>query len=472
MNRKQFLTFLLSNIVLVLVSLIIYHQYYVKDQTFDTERIKAIAVAEKEIQFSSRYKDRFISSVPTDFINAANLSRESVVSINSIIQNHSNNEVKNYASTSGSGVIVTKDGYIVTNRHVVENADRITVILNNQKEYLAEIKGMDSNTDLALLKIPTDGLPYLVFGNSDSLQVGEWVLAVGNPFKLSSTVTAGIVSAKGRAIDLLERTGIESFIQTDAVVNRGNSGGALVNTKGELVGINTAIISEDGNYEGFSFAIPINLAQKIIKDLMEYGVVQRAWLGVEVSNVDNEIAESLNMKQVAGAYIEMVYKDGAADEVGLKRGDVILSVNDKKTNSVAQFTEELGKKRPGEMISLRIFRNSKEIQVRTTLKNQINTTEVVVFLKDKIFENFGLELRMLTDYEQNLCQCQGIYVSSVMQNSIADKANIEPGYIIQKVNGINVTKEKMTEVFERNDRPIHLEGKYENYPDIYNYKIE
>ena len=203
---------------------------------------------------------------------------------------------------------MSSDGFIVTNNHVVRDAEDVEVMLNDNREYKAKIVGTDPNTDLALLKIEAEGLKFLIFGNSDSLQVGEWVMAIGNPFRLQSTVTAGIVSAKGRNINILENQGIESFIQTDAAVNPGNSGGALVNTKGELVGINTAIMSLSGNYEGFSFAVPANLAKKVVSDIRQYGFVQRGWLGVELENIDNMRAQKLHLKEVAGVYIALVTK--------------------------------------------------------------------------------------------------------------------------------------------------------------------
>jgi S1-C subfamily serine protease len=253
-------------------------------------------------------------------------------------------EFKQYGSGAGSGVIISSEGYIVTNNHVIENATEIKVILNDNSEYTAKVVGADPSTDLAVLKIEGKGnfIP-MAFGNSDNLKIGEWVLAVGNPFNLTSTVTAGIVSAKARNINLLaERSSedvvpIESFIQTDAAVNPGNSGGALVNTKGELVGINTAIASQTGAYSGYSFAIPVNLVEKVVKDILDYGIVQRAYLGIQISPITQEIKEKENLPNLKGVFVAKAMEGGSAASAGLETGDVILKIGVKEVNSPAQL---------------------------------------------------------------------------------------------------------------------------------------
>ncbi|MEL7021413.1 MAG: trypsin-like peptidase domain-containing protein, partial [Bacteroidota bacterium] len=268
-----------------------------------------------------------------------------------------------YRGSSGSGVIVSSDGYIITNHHVVDDGRSFVVTLNNNRELSANVIGTDPTTDLALLKVDARNLPVVDFGDSDKVQVGEWVLAVGNPFNLESTVTAGIVSAKGRSIDIIEGNySIESFIQTDAVVNVGNSGGALVNTAGELVGINTAILTESGGYEGYSFAIPSNLVEKVIADIKDYGEVRRALLGVMIEDISNTNASRLGLKDVSGVRIDRINKGGSAERAGLQVDDVIVSINDRKTDTTAQLQEQIGRYRPGDIVSVEYIRDGRRFR--------------------------------------------------------------------------------------------------------------
>ena len=278
---------------------------------------------------------------------------------------------------AGSGVIISPDGYIVTNNHVVENAQDITVTLNDKREFPATIVGTDPQTDLALIKIECDGLPTLTFGNSDQVRIGEWVLAVGNPFNLTSTVTAGIVSAKARNLDILgENTSIESFIQTDAAVNQGNSGGALVNASGELIGINSAIASHTGYYTGYSFAIPSHIARKVVGDLKEYGMVQRAVLAVTIQEVDNNVAQELNLPQVKGVCITSVADDGAAYRAGLQQYDVITSINGAEVNSVSELREVMAQYSPGDRVEVAYLRDGSSHKTPLTLLNSEGTTQL------------------------------------------------------------------------------------------------
>ncbi|MCU0346447.1 MAG: trypsin-like peptidase domain-containing protein [Saprospiraceae bacterium] len=295
--------------------------------------------------------------IPEDFVETANIVTQAVVNINVTGRNASE------PSSGGSGVIVSQDGYIITNNHVIEGGGKVEVSLNNKRIYRASVVGKDPYTDLALLKIDATGLKPLVYANSDNVQVGQWVLAVGNPFNLTSTVTAGIVSAKGRDINILQGLyTIESFIQTDAVVNPGNSGGALVNMRGELVGINAAIMSETGAYEGYSFAIPSNLVQKIMLDLKEFGSAQRAILGVRIKDVDNEIAADFNLGNVEGVLVRTVDAGSGAEEAGLEMNDIIIGVNGVKTASVPELQEQIARFRPGDTVALDIIRNGKRIK--------------------------------------------------------------------------------------------------------------
>lgn len=284
---------------------------------------------------------------------------------------------------SGSGVIISSDGYIVTNNHVIEKSDLIEITLNNNKTYEAQLVGRDKDTDLALLKINEENLPALRFANSDSVAVGQWVLAVGNPFNLASTVTAGIVSAKGRNINILENiqgqsnTAIESFIQTDAAINPGNSGGALINTSGEVIGINTAIATPTGTYAGYAFAVPSNIVAKVVSDLKAFGAVQRAFLGVSILSVDNDLAEELELSEPRGVYIENIVADGAADEGGLRKGDVIIAIQDFRVDDVAALQEKISAYRPGNVIEVSFIRKNKVMRATLSLKNRFNQQELL-----------------------------------------------------------------------------------------------
>ncbi|MBT8327249.1 MAG: trypsin-like peptidase domain-containing protein, partial [Bacteroidia bacterium] len=323
-----------------------------------------------------------------DFVSVAEVSTPSVVHIKSTISTNGSNQQqfnpfedffngpmfpqqRGPQVATGSGVIIKKDGYIVTNNHVVDGASKVEVVLDDKREYVAEILGTDPETDLALLKIEDDNLPFLNLGNSDELKVGEWVVAVGNPFNLTSTVTAGIVSAKGRNINLLRQKGgeyaIENFIQTDAAVNPGNSGGALVNTSGELIGINTAIASQTGSYSGYSFAIPINLAKKIIKDLSDYGEVKRAILGVRIQDITQELADEKGLKGLSGVYIPNVSEGGAADKAGIKDGDVITQINGVVVDKSSVLQEQISKYHPGDKVTVTLIRDGKTKEIVTTL---------------------------------------------------------------------------------------------------------
>ena len=279
---------------------------------------------------------------------------------------------------AGSGVIISSDGYIVTNNHVVEDAKEVTVTLNDRREFKATVVGTDPQTDLALVKIESSGLPVLEFGNSDDVRIGEWVLAVGNPFNLTSTVTAGIVSAKARNLNILgENTSIESFIQTDAAVNQGNSGGALVNANGKLIGINSAIASGNGYYTGYSFAIPSNIARKVVDDLKQYGTVQRAYIGVAVVEIDNALADELNLSEVKGLLVRQVTADGAAERAGLRVDDIILALDGREINTVSELKEIVAQHSPGDNMAVTIRRNGQKQKINVTLLNNVGNTNVL-----------------------------------------------------------------------------------------------
>lgn len=423
---------------------------------------------------------QYPSAAPTNFTAAAEMVTPAVVNINAIQGTGGLNFFRNgsIGASSGSGVIIASDGYIVTNNHVVEEGDQYRVTLNDKREFEAELIGADPSTDLALLKIKENYLPYLSFGNSDSVRVGEWVLAVGNPFNLESTVTAGIVSAKGRSIDILEgQDRIESFIQTDAAVNPGNSGGALVNTQGALIGINTAIITRSGRYEGYSFAVPGNLAKKVIGDLKDYGMVQRGLMGVFIDEVDSKRAKELNLDNVEGVYITRVTGGGGADEAGLKKGDVILKINGVKTKTLPEMQEQVGRFRPGNTIAIEFIRKGQMKETVVTLKNKSNNTSLI-HAKDKAFlRNVGFEIRELSREEsKKMKKIQGVKVLSIYKFSKVEGTNMEPDFIITKLNDTPIYGvDQLVRTLKNTSGKVVLEGFYEQdlkEPYYYSFNIE
>jgi serine protease Do len=385
-------------------------------------------------------------------------------------------EYKQYGSGSGSGVIVSADGYIVTNNHVIENAAEIEVILNDNTKYSAKLVGADPSTDIAVLKIEGNDFQPIILGNSDDLQIGEWVLAVGNPFNLTSTVTAGIVSAKARNINLLaERTDgtvvpIESFIQTDAAVNPGNSGGALVNTRGELVGINTAIASQTGSYAGYSFAVPVNLVQKVMADIIDYGIVQRGFMGVQIADITQEVKETNELPNTKGVFVASVIEGGSAEDAKVNQGDVILKIGTKEVNSVASLQEEIGKRRPGDKVSLTIREKDGSEEVKElVLKNKDGETKLIS--KEEISKNQALgatfeELSSKEKKELNITY--GVKISSVSAGKLKS-IGLTAGMIIIKVNNEAVESvEQLTTKLNGVNKGVLLEvltetGKKEYY---------
>lgn len=337
---------------------------------------------------------------------------------------------------SGSGVIISPDGYIATNNHVIDKADKIEVTLDDKRKYTATLVGTDPSTDLALLKIDVkDKLAHISYGNSDEVKIGEWVLAVGNPFNLTSTVTAGIVSAKARNINILrDHYAIESFIQTDAAVNPGNSGGALVNLRGELVGINTAIASPTGSYSGYSFAVPATIVQKTMEDLLEFGEVQRALLGVSIADVTASLAEEKDLKNVRGVYIMAVNDGSAAAAAGLKEGDVIVKVNDLEVNSPSELQEQIARHRPGDQVTITYLRKGKEHSTKATLKNKMGNTEVVKRETSAALKSLGVDLREVSAEEkEDLGINGGVKITNVKPGKLK-QVGIEAGFVITAID--------------------------------------
>lgn len=337
---------------------------------------------------------------------------------------------------SGSGVIITEDGYIVTNNHVVAESDKVEVTLNDNRNFTAKVIGTDPSTDLALLKIDEKGLPFITYGNSDEVKVGEWVLAVGNPFNLTSTVTAGIVSAKARNIGILpDQYKIESFIQTDAAVNPGNSGGALVNTKGELIGINSAIASTTGSYTGYSFAIPVNLVRKVMDDLVEFGSVQRGFIGVSIRDIDSKLAQEKGLKEVKGVYVAGLSAGGAASQAGLQEGDIITRVGEINVNSVPQLQEQIGHFRPGDKINVTALRNGSEKLFSVVLRNKDGGTALVKQSPSAESVNLlGATFNEISGTEKsNLGISGGVKVGKLNPGKLRS-AGIREGFIITSVD--------------------------------------
>lgn len=371
--------------------------------------------------------------------------------------------------STGSGVIVDPRGFIVTNNHVVESSEEILVTLNNKEEYRAEIVGRDPHTDIAVIKINGRGFKAIEYGNSDDVYVGDWVLAVGNPFNLASTVTAGIVSAKGRDIDILEGDkAIESFIQTDAAVNPGNSGGALVNLRGELIGINSAIASPTGAFAGYSFAVPVNMVRKIVRDIVDYGIVQRAYLGIDTKDIDSNLQQQLQLRSTDGVYVNHVAPNSGASKSGLSEGDVLTELNGYKINSTAQMLEQLGRYSPGDMINITYLkRGRKKSYTDLTLTNVNLSTGVVTPGSGNIEEILGAKMETykpgdLTKYGVN---GGGVRVTEMYRGGALHKGSqVQPGFIILTVNGQEVTtKEAIKNAVvegQRTGKGIYMEGFY------------
>ncbi len=367
---------------------------------------------------------------------------------------------------SGSGVIISQDGYIVTNNHVIDRASQIEVVLNDKRSFSATLVGTDPNTDIALLKIEADSLPVILMGNSDDLRIGEWVLAVGNPFNLTSTVTAGIVSAKARNINILDSDmKIESFIQTDAAVNPGNSGGALVNTRGELVGINTAIASQTGSYAGYSFAVPTSIVQKVVSDIKQFGMVQRAVLGVQLQEITSALKQEKNLPTLQGAYVAHVVENSSAEKAGVQIGDVITHVNTHAVHTVTDLQEQIGRHRPGDKVTIGVLRKGKALSLTAELTNKSGTTTMI----EKGKASLGAELVEIDDAtKQKLGINYGLQVKS-MEKGKLQSAGVPKGFIILKANNRAIRSEKdLQEVYDSarmaatNDRVIFLTGIHPN----------
>lgn len=427
----------------------------------------------------ARYASFNITGVGEDFVKASKMTVPAVVSIKNYADRTNRRSEQdmfdlffgnpfggqprqqqqppqNMPSGMGSGVIISPDGYIISNNHVIAGASKLEVVLSNKKSYVANLVGTDPTTDIALLKIEEKGLPYLNFANSDNVEVGQWVLAVGNPMGLNSTVTAGIVSAKGRSIDLLSqqsRTPIESFIQTDAAINPGNSGGALVNPNGELIGINSAISSKTGYYEGYGFAVPSNLARKVVEDIKKFGLVQRGFLGVNTLDLSDtrqvtayNQQNKTNLKAGEGVYLTQVVAKGGAEAAGLRTGDIITKVDNTVISSYYDLSFAVGSKRPGDKVAVTYTRNGRSNTVDVTLRDERGGTSFRSKADLTVTEKIGSEFeplsdRFKTDYGLN----SGVIAKNVVSGSEMAKIGVVDNYIIVEVNGKPVNSQKDVE---------------------------
>ncbi|HNJ90320.1 MAG TPA: trypsin-like peptidase domain-containing protein [Chitinophagales bacterium] len=422
---------------------------------------------------------------PVDFTYSAALTTPTVVHVKTTFKQQanyggSNDIIRQFfgddfnweqpsAQASGSGVIMSEDGYIVTNYHVVKNADDIEVVFFDKHSAKAELIATDPSTDIALLKVDLDGLPAIRFGDSDSVRVGDWVMAVGNPFDLASTVTAGIVSAKGRKIDILGEnasTPVESFIQTDAAVNPGNSGGALVNLQGELIGINTAIATPTGTFAGYSFAVPVNIVKKVVKDLKAYGVVQRAYLGVEVD---------MTREDVGGVYVSNVVKGSGADESGIKEGDVITHINSSAINSFPELQEQLSKYGPGEKVNVSLVRGNDKKNVVVLLKNQKGNTELIKKETNETLSSLGIEAEEISAREAAYYQVDGgVKVTEIKNGKVFQQTRIREGFVITAIDDKKIVNyNDLAKILnDKKGNNVIIEGFYPSFPNkIYNYGL-
>lgn len=426
----------------------------------------------------AKYATFNMTGVGDDFVKASKMTVPAVVSIknysnrtsarseqdmfdlffgnpfgNNQKQQQQQQQPKDTPTGMGSGVIISPDGYIISNNHVVAGASKLEVVLSNKKSYVANLVGTDPTTDIALLKIEEKGLPYLNFANSDNVEVGQWVLAVGNPMGLNSTVTAGIVSAKGRSIDLLSqqsRTPIESFIQTDAAINPGNSGGALVNPNGELIGINSAISSKTGYYEGYGFAVPANLARKVVEDIKKFGLVQRGFLGVVPLDLSDQrqVAaynqqKKTNIKSGDGVYLIEVSENGGAEDAGLRSGDIITKVDNTEISSYYDLSFAVGSKRPGDKVAVTYLRNGKQNTVNVTLKDQKGGTSFRSKADLSVTEKIGAEFEPLSErFKTDYGLTSGVVAKNVVEGSEMSKIGIVDNYIVIEINGKPVNSQK------------------------------
>lgn len=484
---KRFATFFLAAILGSLCTIGAV-EYFKKDE------VALSYITQAPVQSVSYTHDENGREIPLDFTAIAERATPAVVFIRSIQQNKrsSQQEIpeglreffgnpRAYSGpsvSSGSGVIISEAGYIVTNNHVVEDAEAVEVTLNDNRSFKAEVIGTDPDTDLALIKINATGLKYLSFVNSDYSKVGEWVVAVGNPFNLTSTVTAGIISAKSRNINIINRqteegdVSIESFIQTDAAINPGNSGGALVDMRGGLLGINTAIASNTGSYNGYGFAVPANIVSKVVEDLIKFGVVQRGWLGVSIASVNSDFVKRFSLEVNEGAYISGFAARSSAKDAGIKEGDVVVKINETPIRSSSALIETVGSHRPGDKLNITVNRDGKEITYPVVLKNRDGNEQAIKREEKSGYASLGVELQDVDAKElKALDLTSGVKIKSLANGKLSTTA-IREGFIVTKINDKPVKSVKeFNEVMKSKNAGdlVILTGTYADLPREFNY---
>jgi Do/DeqQ family serine protease len=463
MRTKQILLSILIAVLGGLIAVFVYARLDRQDKIVVVQEKPAV----RYINFPGE-----VSAAPSDFTLAAESAVNAVVHVKTkALREGTGNPLYDFffgyrygepepVVGYGSGVIISDDGYIVTNNHVIEGSQTVEVILNDKRSFEAQIIGADPSTDIAVLKIKVNRLHYLEYGNSDELRLGEWVLAIGNPYNLTSTVTAGIVSAKARSIDILsDNMAIESFIQTDAAVNPGNSGGALVNTQGQLVGINAAIASRTGAFSGYSFAIPISIVKKVVDDIREFGSVQRAVLGVTIIEVNTESAKQYNIDRIEGVIVTGLRENSSAIEAGIERGDQIIAINGVRIDNPSQLQEQISRYRPNDRITVTIIRNNKERQISVVLRNLSGGTGMVE--KAQPVEVLGASFGDVTSQElKSLGIRSGVKVVQVTTGKFRN-AGIKEGFIITQINNTLVNSAGDIEKIMNNTAGgVYIEGVY------------
>ena len=459
-----------------------YHHFWVSPDIEDTLFLSSSSGTKRDLKLARYYSSQYAPedygyeyrAAPNsprlageDFAEASAKSTPSVVYIKTILESEYSGSSwlelffegrTSQRVSSGSGVIYSRDGYIVTNNHVIDNASRIEII-HNKRTFEAQVVGTDPSTDLAVLKIDNENMPAISLGSSRDLQVGEWVLAVGNPFNLTSTVTAGIVSAKGREINILKSNfPIESFIQTDAAINPGNSGGALVNREGDLVGINTAILSKTGSYAGYGFAVPADIVRKVVDDIIRYGEVQKAFLGADVIDPNDEIADQLKIDELNGVVISYLQRNGAAEKAGLQKGDIILKIDQEPVDSRSDFEELISYRSPGDYINVVYKRDNKLANVKLQLTNREGTTSLIireVYESDKL----GASLEAVSQVEADLLDIrEGVKITNV-KGGLIKRLGIDEGFVVTSINQRPISSpEELEEILTRVRGRVRIEG--------------
>lgn len=453
---SNFLLFAVVSLTSSILSLVIYHHFFTRPiiNYYSGNDVKNIS------------NSNLLDNIKTDgFSEIINLAISSVVYIQTI----KNADFQQNIIESGSGVVLTSDGYIVTNAHVLKDNKNILVTNYLNQQFEAEFRGIDEATDLAVLKINVTNHPFLFIENSNLIEIGDIVFAIGNPFKLRNSVSMGIISAKNRSLNILGSNGVESYLQTDALANSGNSGGALIGTNGKMIGLISAVNSESDNKSGFSFAIPSNILKKVVFDLINHNSVQRARLGLRVSDVPS----SFETKYRKGAFVNTTEIEGASQKAGIRKEDIIISVDSIIIENSAHFQSVIAEKKPGDIISLGIVRQNSIIKTTVTLTNFMNTTELISNRKDKEFSDLGLQVRNLTSLEKKNFSSNGVLVVSVLQDSKAAKCNMEPDYIIEELNGKKISSvDDLISNLKKSDKILKFNGIYKNYPGKFPYIIE